>query len=99
MNHMEYLDKEHKDKINHPNGWISVDDRLPEDGQEILIYTPNSTIGSKVLSDRVIGMEHFDYGYTAKITENDYILSSNDFFSLDDPATHWQPLPEPPEEK
>ena len=38
MNHVQILDQEHKEKIDHSNGWISVDDKLPEDESRVLIW-------------------------------------------------------------
>ncbi len=65
------------------NGWVSVEDRLPEYGKETLWYHPNGTY----LIDFLIegdDNEHILGGYNA---------DSQMVFS---PVTHWMPLPEPP---
>lgn len=78
--------------------WISVKERLPEENEAVLLFIPYHR-HEKIQSDRTTEYETFEYGYYCLCTENDYILSSEtDFFDRDECATHWMPLPEPPEE-
>lgn len=65
--------------------WISVNDRLPEEGEEVLVV---------LKSDRV-------FYYIAELTINApypfWWSQDRGLFTLDE-ITHWMPLPEPPEE-
>jgi len=65
-----------------PDGWISVEDRLPaEEGVAVLVGWAGAPFAA--------------VAYQAKgkwRTEWD-----NELFQMHDPPTHWQPLPEPPE--
>jgi hypothetical protein len=63
--------------------WISVKDRLPNDGDEVLIHNGNyHWIGCFELENNgfMCGEDHQGY---------------ERFYSIEE-ATHWQPLPEPP---
>jgi hypothetical protein len=87
---LDALEKERKLK-----GWIPCADRLPEKGQEVLIY----------LDENEGGM--LELGYTSLITIATY-TGEGDEWSRDWEAdanapiedgcqpTHWMPLPEPP---
>jgi hypothetical protein len=57
------------------NGWISVEDRLPDENTRVLVFIP----------------------YTDTKIDTDRILNGK-WVRWIDKITHWQPLPEPPEE-
>ena len=59
--------------------WISVDERLPDDGSEVLIY-----IGKQ----RLVAEKCKLFGFLDSLGREAL---------LPDIPTHWQPLPEPPE--
>lgn len=72
--------------------WISVEDRLPEVGEEVFIYSPNGlhTMG---VWDTATRTKHYwcidmcaAWGYDSYREK----ISSSDI-------THWMPLPEPPD--
>ena len=67
-----------------PNNWISVEDRLPEPGTNILVA--NAKTGSQYVSHRDLiwfSPERKAYVPTSYLEEFEF--------------THWMPLPEPPE--
>lgn len=70
------------------NSWISVEDRLPEDGQQVLTFF------------EITGVEIAKY-QNLKGTK-DEIFGHNCFYNgkgyLTDDVTHWMPLPKPPKE-
>lgn len=64
--------------------WISVEERLPEQSVEVLVY-------DFVDSMDVMFLEVDDDGYRFWADDNGYEYSIHD-------VTHWMPLPEPPKE-
>ena len=67
------------------NGWISVEDGLPEEKQFVLVYGKNlypnkHDAGCMAVSWHIDYNYWFGFGRTGKIT-------------------HWMPLPEPPREQ
>ncbi|MBR1749926.1 MAG: DUF551 domain-containing protein [Ruminococcus sp.] len=60
--------------------WISVKDRLPEDGEEVLIYSTTNEIS----------MCYYD-----EDTHRFNVVDS-DLYWNEISVTHWAPLPEPP---
>ena len=60
--------------------WISVEDRLPEAGQHVLIFEPHCLSNP----DRGIGDGFCDGDFLDKKPNGSYWI------------THWMPLPEPP---
>ena len=66
--------------------WISVDDRLPDDSQDILLVVN----GARVISGYYAGYNGAHYVWKA---------SRNGFVFWDDEITHWMPLPELPKEE
>lgn len=65
------------------NGWISVKDRLPDEGEDVLIYCP----------------EFLEDIRKAFYTEGDFYIEKEDLIVEPAPngyCTHWQPLPNPP---
>ncbi|QHJ83841.1 MAG: hypothetical protein [Bacteriophage sp.] len=63
------------------NDWISVKDRLPEDGQEVLVYRPHAHL--KPAKDK-----------NMKICK--YIARDDNFLGSMHEVTQWQPLPDEP---
>ena len=73
--------------------WISVEDRVPDDGEIVTIYgTPKLADQKKVWGGVVFGKGKFwDFDVVATLT----IGNLADFIEISD-VTHWQPLPQPP---
>ena len=67
------------------SGWISVKDRLPEEGEKVLIYTKTdiTTFGLYTKNHGFDKREGFECG---------------DGFMWMNTSSHWMPLPKPPEE-
>lgn len=67
--------------------WISVDDRLPEEGEYVLCVLKGSNYGGKIQVCKFVPADKFkDKPYFEHFR--------NGFPSV----THWMPLPEPPKE-
>ena len=67
--------------------WISVDDELPEEHSDVLVYYETSPI--KFRGGVLLGPCHY-------MTQSSYY---NDMFEMENrphTVTHWMPLPEPP---
>jgi hypothetical protein len=75
--------------------WISVEDRLPEKDERVLVWLPEN---EQTLDDGIFDIAYFEIKEDEEPVwriENGpgiYSLSSND-------VTHWMPLPGPPNEK
>lgn len=63
--------------------WVSIKDRLPKDGQDILVYLHNG-------EETRIAPCNYDKGAWYDCVMNCAVAISN--------ITHWMPLPEPPKE-
>ena len=63
--------------------WISVKDRLPEFGENVLTYSPEEKVSPKYCN--------------AYIGENGEWIERSFFERPLGKVTHWMPLPEPPE--
>lgn len=63
--------------------WISVNDRLPKDGKNVLVLIPY----------RGVVLNYVSY----RESDEWYVPDRLGRFSLSD-VTHWMPLPEPPKE-
>ena len=63
-------------------GWISVDEQPPKEGQAVIYYFSETGVhvGKYAKADPEFG-EHVFYGRDGWLTDD---------------ATHWKPLPEPP---
>lgn len=71
------------------NGWISVNERLPQQGLDVLFYVPTLKNGRKGI----------DYGCLDDGSNGVLCFVGTDY-GFDLPSvTHWQPLPKPPKEK
>jgi hypothetical protein len=69
------------------NNWISVEDRLPPDGQECLaLYVFNNIARTKIIAYLLDGLWHMCYGFV-----------SYEFHSNLQKITHWMELPEYPQ--
>ncbi|EHA3095314.1 DUF551 domain-containing protein [Escherichia coli] len=67
-----------------PDGWISCSDRMPDDGQHVIILCD----GAFVLYAQYRDSEFFDV-----------VRNGEEFFETQSRnVTHWMPLPEPPQE-
>jgi len=73
------------------NGWISVKDRLPRQGKEVLVTWK-----------RYNGVNDISIGQIFKVNKGDWYFTyceMEGFNSLDDSqVTHWMPLPNPPKQ-
>jgi len=68
--------------------WISVEDRLPENGQDVLLVHMIRDDASSIMSgwvDNNYWFENCYYGKAARIPASD--------------ITHWMPLPSPPNKR
>ncbi len=67
-----------------PDGWISCSERMPDDGQHVIIICD----GAFVLYAQYRDGEFFDV-----------VRDGDEFFETQSRnVTHWMPLPEPPQE-
>ena len=64
--------------------WISVKDRLPDDGMNVLV----ANIGT--------GTQYVSHKDLIWRNENDFFVPTSYFHGFK--FTHWMPLPEPPKE-
>ena len=74
------------------NGWISVDERLPEDdGKYMVWYKGELDICEFDTDSQTFGYTYDDYDdmYSRLVCWDD---------GMDKDVTHWKPLPEPPKE-
>ena len=69
-----------------PYEWISVEDRLPEDSDDYLVYV-RYTPFTKIVTKRSYSKERGWYG----VQHSHYYIEIG--------VTHWMPLPAPPTEK
>jgi hypothetical protein len=81
------------DKTNLPTPakWISVKERLPEEGEEVLVFGQYLNDIPKVLGVRSRYKGDQDWKYTWEGSD-EWVYREND-------VTHWMPLPEAPKEE
>ena len=67
------------------DNWISVEDRLPDDNELVLVCTKDNVmfVCSLVIANAFASLK------------NSKVWEDNDGYYVSD-VTHWQPLPEPP---
>lgn len=65
--------------------WIKCSERMPDINTDVMV-TDGRGVGMAACRRNSLGDKHFPV-----------IHSGNDWMTLDTP-THWQPLPEPPQE-
>ena len=61
--------------------WISVEERLPEDGVHVQLYRPDI---------------QFVGWYKDRETYGQWVINSPELHYMEPTPTHWMPLPEPP---
>lgn len=70
-----------------PSGWISVTEKLPKSGQQVLISAIREN------GERMMEISHQFPGLLAS-----WYVEKDQGFSKQPTVTHWQPLPDPPTE-
>lgn len=75
--------------LNHNNGWIGVDERLPEDGTRILTLSRNGSVNICERERHGDGFQSWYLWVFSKFTGGYY---------LEENVTHWMPLPAAPKE-
>lgn len=68
--------------------WISVEERLPEDNLNVLVYAIGNNENSVIA---MTGYTHNMYGYNIEGWRSPW-----QYFFYEYKITHWMPLPEPP---
>ena len=71
--------------------WISVEDRLPEDDVDVIVYAVSNNGGYTIV---ITFHTHRLYGLNIEGWASPW-----QYFSMHYTITHWMPLPEPPEEE
>jgi len=69
--------------------WISCKDKMPEDNTSVLFV---------YVSENGVKSVHYGYHQTLKGLGSSWAKPSGGRQYCDDDITHWQPLPEPPED-
>ena len=82
-------------------GWVSVEDRLPDDNELVLVYTPGDDGGTEfdfiedgVWSDHEDSYQHFMEAGGYRMCGDDVSVTGP---SAEAPYTHWMPLPAAPD--
>ena len=76
------------------SNWISVKDRLPEKGIEVLVsyLNPNGTTRSVEVAKYTKCPEEYDWSSN----KEDTLIGG--YLWIEGKPTHWMPLPEPPKQ-
>ena len=72
-----------------PNEWVSVDERLPEEKEMCLLYTPRDGIMCVGFYD---GDDNWEHKHRWKL-----VTAMRSSQTLTKKVTHWMPLPAPPD--
>ena len=80
----DYYEVDHAPTVN-PYEWISVEDKLPEKNQEVLVYRGDHSGLMNVYTYMDKNEWEDDYGYWGR--------------TYDEGITHWMPLPKSPEKE
>lgn len=81
-----------------PMQWINVKDKLPKDGQRVIVYKDygdDSFIATADYNKNGWGGEN-DNSISEKFLLD---LTTANFYLDDAPITYWMPLPKPPEDE
>ena len=86
------LDMEKMVDVNSSSGWISVKDRLPEEGQDVLVWYHNSYDVACLQKVKPVKLQPPQF--------NNIEMFEWCFYDFEDvDVTYWQPLPAPPKEE
>lgn len=78
-------DIQHMPTLTPPNEWLSVEERLPEKGENVLVYAI-----AKYIGDTKIGIDKLEEGERRPVW-----FYTHGWFEV----THWMPLPEAPDSR
>ena len=81
------------------NGWVSVEDALPELNKDVLVYAVGKEVCGMKFSDTICITSYTDILYFGHAIKTDpYWKSPWQYFNSDYDVKFWQYLPEPPKE-
>lgn len=75
-----------------PTGWISVDERMPEDGTECLIYIPDGSGDGCIQTDMWREQHECPVDFSTVSVPIGLAWDCHDYTEV----SHWMPLPAPP---
>lgn len=74
-----------------PNEWVSVEERLPEEKEMCLLYTPRDGI---MCVGFYAGNDNWEHKHKWKL-----VTAMRSSQTLTKKVTHWMPIPEPPDRR